>query len=59
MPCTNKVKPLLVAASISEIAKTIDVSFPYAAAIRTGRRRPNPGHWQTLSALIGSLRRGG
>ncbi len=32
MPCTNKVKPLLVAASISEIAKTIDVSFPYAAA---------------------------
>ena len=50
---TEKIKPLLVRMSISEIANTLDVSFPYAAAIRAGRRRPHPRHWEVLAGLVG------
>jgi CRISPR-associated endonuclease Cas1 len=49
---TNKIKPLLGGASISKIAKAIDVSYPYAAAIRAGRRRPHPRHWEPLAKLV-------
>ncbi len=50
---TDKIKPQLPRASISEIARTLDVSFPYAAAIRAGRRRPHPRHWQRLAKMVG------
>jgi CRISPR-associated endonuclease Cas1 len=50
---TAKIRPLLVRSSISEIASALDVSFPYAAAIRAGRRRPHPRHWQLLAGLAG------
>jgi CRISPR-associated endonuclease Cas1 len=50
---TERIKPLLVDASISEISNALGVSFPYAAAIRAGRRRPHPRHWETLAELIG------
>jgi CRISPR-associated endonuclease Cas1 len=49
----DKIRPLLVGASISEIASAIDVSFPYAAAIRAGRRNPHPRHWGVLAELVG------
>ena len=54
---TEKVKPHLASASISEIARALDVSYPYAAAIRAGRRRPHPRHWQVLSELVGVTNR--
>ncbi len=50
---TEKIKPLLARASISEIARALDISFPYAAAIRAGRRRPHPRHWRALAELVG------
>jgi hypothetical protein len=50
---TTKIKPLLARSSNSEIARTLDVSIPYATAIRAGRRQPHPRHWQTLAGLVG------
>ena len=50
---TEKIKPLLGVLSISKIANALDVSFPYAAAIRAGRRRPHQRHWQVLAKLAG------
>jgi hypothetical protein len=50
---TTKVKPLLVRSSNAEIARTLHVSIPYAASIRSGRRRPHPRHWNALSGLVG------
>jgi CRISPR-associated endonuclease Cas1 len=50
---TEKVKPLLARASISEIARALDVSYPYAAAIRAGRRRPHARRWAALAELVG------
>jgi CRISPR-associated endonuclease Cas1 len=50
---TEKIKPRLAGASISEITNALDVSFPYAAAIRAGRRRPHPRLWEKLAKLVG------
>lgn len=50
---TEKIKPLLVGSSISEIASALKVSFPYGAAIRAGRRQPHPRHWEALAQLVG------
>ena len=50
---TEKIKPLLARASISEIARALDVSYPYAAAIRAGRRRPHARRWAALAELVG------
>jgi CRISPR-associated endonuclease Cas1 len=50
---TERIKAILAGASISEIASAIDVSFPYAAAIRAGRRRPHRRHWEALARIIG------
>jgi len=49
---TEKIKPHLARASISETARALDVSYPYAAAIRAGRRRPHPRHWEVLAKLV-------
>jgi CRISPR-associated protein Cas1 len=49
----TKIQPLLARSSNPEIAKTLDVSIPYAASIRLGRRQPHPRHWQTLGSLVG------
>jgi len=48
----TKITPRLARCSNSEIARTLDVSIPYAASIRVGRRRPHPRHWQKLGALV-------
>jgi hypothetical protein len=37
----------------SAIASALAVSMPYAAEIRSGRRRPHPRHWRALTELIG------
>jgi CRISPR-associated endonuclease Cas1 len=50
---TTKIKPLLARSPNSEIARTLDVSIPYAASIRVGRRRPHPRHWRALAELVG------
>jgi CRISPR-associated endonuclease Cas1 len=50
---TTKIKPFLARCSNSEIARTLDVSIPYAASIRVGRRRPHRRHWQALAGLVG------
>jgi len=49
----QKVQPHLKAIKVREISETLHVSMPYAALIRTGRRRPHPRHWQVLAELVG------
>jgi CRISPR-associated protein Cas1 len=47
----QKIKPLLLESSISQIATALGVSIPYAANIRLGRRRPHRRHWLALAGL--------
>jgi len=49
----QKIQPQLRALKIREIAQAMKVSQPYAAFIRTGRRRPHPRHWESLARLTG------
>jgi CRISPR-associated endonuclease Cas1 len=49
----EKIQPRLAGVTISALASTLGVSEPYAADIRTGRRRPHPRHWQALAELAG------
>lgn len=46
------IQPRLAAVTIPRIASTLAVSEPYAAAIRSGRRRPHPRHWSKLASLV-------
>jgi hypothetical protein len=52
---TTKINPRLARCSNSEIARSLDVSIPYAASIRAGRRRPHPRHWKALAEMVGVL----
>jgi hypothetical protein len=47
----NEIQPRLSIVTIAKIASTLDISEPYAALIRAGRRRPHPRHWQALARL--------
>ena len=49
----QRIQPLLRRKKVREIAKAMQVSQPYAAFIRSGRRRPHPRHWQALAKLAG------
>lgn len=49
----QKIKPSLFRSSISQVAKALRVSIPYAANIRLGRRRPHQRHWLMLAQLAG------
>jgi len=51
----QRIQPLLGSKKIREIAEVMQVSGPYAALIRSGRRQPHPRHWLTLSRLLGLL----
>jgi hypothetical protein len=51
----KKIQPRLKYLKVREIAQAIHVSQPYAAFIRSGRRRPHPRHWQVLAGLVGIL----
>lgn len=50
---SDRIKPLLLQCSISQIAGALKVSIPYAANIRLGRRRPHARHWKTLAEMVG------
>lgn len=52
----QRIQPLLRSRKVREIAEAMQVSQPYAAFIRSGRRRPHPRHWQLLSMLVGVRR---
>jgi CRISPR-associated endonuclease Cas1 len=48
----QRIQPLLREKKVREIAGAMQVSQPYAAFIRSGRRRPHPRHWENLAKLI-------
>jgi hypothetical protein len=50
---TKKVQPLLKDIANPVIMSALGVSVTYAVAIRAGRRRPHPRHWQALAGLVG------
>jgi CRISPR-associated endonuclease Cas1 len=49
----SRIQPLLSRIEVPRIAKSIDVSHPYATSIRRGDRLPHPRHWQNLANLTG------
>jgi hypothetical protein len=49
----QEIQPRLRTVKVREIAQALQVSKPYAAFIRAGRRRPHPRHWQALAGLVG------
>jgi hypothetical protein len=49
----GKIQPLLAGVTNSAIASALGVPKPYASAVRAGRRRPHPRHWQVLAGLVG------
>ena len=51
----QKIQPHLRTVKIREIVEVMHVSHPYAALIRSGRRRPHPRHWLALVQLVGTL----
>jgi CRISPR-associated endonuclease Cas1 len=48
----KEIQPRLASVTIATIASTLGVSAPYAANIRSGRRRPHPRNWQALAKLV-------
>lgn len=49
----KQIQPQLRTKKVREIAAAMQVSQPYAAFIRSGRRRPHPRHWRALAQLVG------
>lgn len=49
----QKIQPRLRMVKVREVAQAMQVSQPYAAFIRSGRRHPHPRHWQVLARLVG------
>jgi CRISPR-associated endonuclease Cas1 len=47
------IQPRLAALKNAAISGVLGVSIPYASAIRAGKRRPHPRHWQALAQLAG------
>lgn len=50
---TEQIQPKLQAIKVREIAEVLHVSKPYAALVRSGRRRSHPRHWLVLARLVG------
>jgi hypothetical protein len=48
----QKIQPQLKTKRVREIGEAMQVSEPYAAFIRSGRRRPHPKDWQALAHLV-------
>ena len=48
-----KIQPRLAGVTVPAISTALDISEPYAADIRAGKRRPHPRHWLTLARLVG------
>ena len=49
----EQIQPLIRGKKVREIAEAMQVSRPYAAFVRSGRRRPHPRHWEALARLVG------
>lgn len=45
--------PRLAEITVPALAKTMNVTEPYAAEVRKGRHVPHPMHWQALAKLAG------
>ncbi len=52
----QEIQPRLRPIKVREIAEVLQVSQPYAAFIRSGKRRPHPRHWHSLASLVGYRR---
>ena len=50
---TCKIEPLLAGIANPIIMSALGASVTYAVAIRAGRRRPHPRHWEALAELVG------
>lgn len=48
-----KIQPALAGFTNRAVALALEVSIPYASAVRKGRRVPHPRHWQALAHLAG------
>jgi CRISPR-associated endonuclease Cas1 len=48
----QKIQPRLRTIKVREIADAMQVSKPYAALVRAGRRRSHPRHWEVLAKLV-------
>jgi CRISPR-associated endonuclease Cas1 len=49
----EKILPRLAEITVPTLAKTMNVTEPYAAEVRKGRHVPHPMHWLSLSMLVG------
>jgi len=49
----EKIQPRLASTMVPTTASTLELSVPYAAEIRAGRRLPHPRHWLKLARLLG------
>jgi hypothetical protein len=49
----RKIQPLLKDIANPVIMSSLGVSVTYAVAIRAGRRKPHPRHWEALARLVG------
>jgi hypothetical protein len=49
----QEIQPRLAKITAARVSAAIQVSKPYAADIRAGRRRPHQRHWQILATLVG------
>jgi hypothetical protein len=47
------IQPRLIGVRVREIAEALKVSQPYAALVRSGRRRPHARDWEVLARLVG------
>ncbi len=45
--------PRLAQITVPTLARTMNVTEPYAAEVRKGRHVPHPMHWQALAKLVG------
>jgi hypothetical protein len=48
----EKIQPRITTVTIRAIMEALEVSKPYAADIRSGKKVPHPRHWETLARLI-------
>lgn len=48
----SRIQPFLKGKKVREIAEAMQVSQPYAAFVRSGRRRAHPRHWLALAKLV-------
>lgn len=49
----EKILPRLAEITVAALAKTMNVTEPYAAEVRKGRHVPHPIHFQPLAKLVG------